>query len=136
MFMYLSHRDFNINKGKIQVENKDNLIVLCILNTTCDACNYAKNILHEFPDFFPEINFAIVNIDKHPQLINMFKNTNIVISKTPTYMLFKFGVFSRFLNIDCISKESLRKALFFELEIDTIVPKNQNCSKYLTLSEI
>lgn len=134
--MYLTDKDFNINKGRLQLENRDNLVLVSVISSYCDACTYTKNTLHNFPDIFPSISFAYINIDKHSQFLNIAESTGLVLRRTPTFLLFKIGVFNRVLNIDEMSSERLKKELYHELSPTNIIPVNSQSLAYSKFYEI
>lgn len=134
MFMYLSQNNFNLNKNKMEIGTADSLVVVCVLSTTCHACDYVRNILEDIHDSFKDITFAIINIDKNYDLLEKFNAVNINVTHTPTYLLFKLGFFERILDIKILSKDSLTKSLKNELNFNRIIPKqDDSLSKYLKL---
>lgn len=135
MFMYLSQNNFNLNKNKMEIGTTDSLVIVCVLSTTCHACDYVRDILEDIHDTFQDIKFAIVNIDKNNDLLEKFKSANISVTHTPTYLLFKLGFFDRILDIKILSKDSLKKSLNNELNFNRIIPKQDHLDKYLKLEE-
>lgn len=135
MLMYLSYTDFNINKGRFQIENRDRMVIVIFVSNNCQACNNTRKILADLPDAFPEITFGVLNIDKHPQMFSVLKTAGITLDKVPTYMFFKLGVFDRILNTNILSKESIRKSLYFELDSQDVMPKNQQIYPYLKVRD-
>ncbi|QIH04954.1 thioredoxin-like protein [Dasineura jujubifolia toursvirus 2a] len=136
MLMFLNNRDFSINRGRLQISSRDNLIILSIFSKTCKACNYARNNLVTITDLFPTVSFAIVNLDTQPQIIELMKEINMPITHTPCYMLFKFGVYSRHLDLGMLEKSLIQNALKFELDKKNILPKTDGDSNYTNISEI
>lgn len=136
MFMYLSQNNFNINKNKMEVETVDSLVIVCILSTTCRACKHVRESLEDIHDSFQDVKFAIINIDKNHDLLEKFNSVNINVSHTPTYLLFKLGIFERVLDIKILSRDSLKQTLKYELNFDRIIAKPNNLDKYLKLHEI
>lgn len=136
MFMYLNHKNFNINKDHLELESRDNIVVVCIISKNCKFCSITTDTLSEFADIYKNVNFAIVNIDIQCQLVDTLKNCGISITKVPTFLLFKIGIFERELNFcnTIITKESFRKELLYELDPLPILPKNHCRNRYSYLN--
>nr|UOX61043.1 MAG: thioredoxin-like protein [Diabrotica toursvirus 3a] len=124
MFLYPKTENFHLNKGAIHIENRDPITILCILSSNCFMCKKSEIVLSRFPEIFPRITFAKINIDQNEKLLDMFNIAGHPIRCTPTYVLFTLGVFKKVLNIEEISCENLRKELFHELHFFSIIPKN------------
>lgn len=132
MFIYLSHNDFSINKRRLQVENRDNILLVCI--TSSDSFG-VKSSLRSIGESYPELSIAVVNIDNNLQLTQKFISADIIVQDFPIFMLFKLGVFNRIIQTD-LSKESVRKALYFELDSLDVRCTSNIRSEYLTLSDM
>lgn len=130
MLMFLNTGDFSINKGKLQIACRDNISIIIFTTKNCISCQKTKNALNTIPDIFPDISFGIVNLDTQPQLHEQLKETGIHINYTPTFMLFKLGVYIRHLDIPVLTKEFISRELIFELDKRNIIGYDESQSPY------
>lgn len=134
VFMYLNTDSFTINKNKLEIECRDNLIIVMFISKNCSTCTKNKIIFEKMYKYFPSLSFGICNIDVNQNLLKIMKDLEIPIEAVPTYALFKFGIFQRFLNIIVPDRDSIEKNLTYELTLKK--PSFSRKTKYLTLSEI
>lgn len=130
MFLLPNFNHFNYQKNKLKIENTDNILILCVFLSNCEACKIQKKNLIDISDRFPEITFAYINIEKNSNLTEYFKKENINIDYVPIYLLFKIGIFKRQLNMDSLTKENIYRELQDELDPLNIISKNNSNKNY------
>jgi hypothetical protein len=111
------------------LSNRDNLVLVIVVSPVCVACKKAKDALAFIPDIFPQISFALLNTHTQFRALGIFKDF-VDISQTPTFMLFKIGVFDRILPIPQFTKEHIRACLRNELDSKNIIPYKKTNSAY------
>lgn len=138
MFMYLSSKDFNINKERLEIlENRDPSIIICFLSSKCHTCKMNKPLLYKLPDIFPTLKFGIINVDKNREVLDIFKKSGIIIDRVPFYVLFKIGVYDRTLNLHAkLNEENIREELNYELDTNKILPNNSERRRYMLFDQL
>lgn len=130
MLIYPSHTNFSLDKGKLHfMENRDPMVIVFLESSSCELCKANKKMLYQLSDTFPEISFAVINVTKHPQILETLNLAQLKVDYVPAFLLFKLGIFQKFLNISMLSKEIIRKELLYELDAAPILSKNSGYSK-------
>lgn len=125
MFTCFTPKDFSIEKDELQIENRKGIVIICAFVTNCNACGQAKSNLNTLPSTFPDISFGYINIDTYPEMKDLFeKMSRKTISYVPTFLLFKLGIFSKILEMNELSETSVKTALSWELNADSLKSSN------------
>lgn len=130
--MYLTYKDFNINKSLLQIDCKDSLIVVMFLSKTCLNCVKSKKEFDKLPQRFPNISFALCLVDADRQMLDLMALNQI--QTVPYYALFKFGIFNRTLEINYPTADQIYNSLKNELNTKYYSMPKQ--CKYLSISNI
>lgn len=130
VLMFLKSQDFNIKKNRVQLDCRDNIVLVFFKSKNCDTCKNAKVIYDTLPENFPDITFAICNVDNDDKILEILKLLDI--TAVPSYALFKIGVFERLIGLIIPDKFELELAVRNELKEPYVIRSNN----YLKLYEI
>lgn len=119
--IYLKEDDFIINQNKLTITAKDNIIIVCLTSETCPMCTKSIENIPNINMHFPQIVFSKVSLQDNPNLIKKLKDFGIEVTRVPTFLLFKIGIFDRLINIS-LTIQDLNNELHDELNAN-IKPK-------------
>lgn len=122
MFSYVTDVNFFVKKGKINVACRDNITVLTFIDKGCKNCTKAKNELEDLSYQYPEINFAFANISQNIETLKIFKDNGYEVKYTPTYVLFRIGVFDSIIDLEVLTRENIVEAIQLSGNDETAIP--------------
>lgn len=99
MIMYLTEQDFYINNNKLNITDRNGMVIVCFMDQQCPACTRSRNLINTLDNKINDVRFGIVNILKNEGLLQMLKDTKIHIEEIPKFALFSIGIFNRFINL-------------------------------------